>query len=152
MTRERLKVPEQNVRDYAHELALELARQQLVSIKDIQKQCRNSGTEYLEPEKAVLIKYLNQPYKISYPQGEVTFPTGEESIPTKDKILILDYFTRASGTSLTGELITYKELHDGINYFSVFHKRAIQPLITYFGENPGELLKTATVFGGTPAD
>jgi hypothetical protein len=152
MAGERLTVPGKNVRDYAYELALSLARQQLAAIKDIQQQCQKSGTDYAAPEKAVIIKYLNQTYKIGYPQGEVTFKTGEESVPTKDKILILDYFTRASGTPLTGKLITYKELHDGINYFSVFHKRAIQPFITFFGDNPGELLKTAAVFGGTPAD
>jgi predicted solute-binding protein len=48
MARERLTIPEQNVRDYAHELAYTLARQQMAAIKDIQQQCRNSSTEYLE--------------------------------------------------------------------------------------------------------
>lgn len=152
MARERLKVPEQNVRDYAHELALELARRQLAAIKDIEQQCRNSGAEYAASEKSAHIYYLNQTYKIDYPQGEVTFRTGKESVPIKDKILILDYFTRASGAPLTGKLITYKELHDGINYFSVFHKRAIQPFISFFGDNPETLLKIAGNFCGTPAD
>ena len=95
MARERLKIPEQNVRDYAYELA----RQQLAAIKDIQQQCRKSGTEYLAAEKAVLIKYLNQTYKISYPQGEVTLPAGGETVPTKDKILIVDYFLGIIGIS-----------------------------------------------------
>lgn len=165
MARERLPIPEQNVRDYAHELAYRLACQRLEAIKDIVKQCRNSGTEYLKPEKAVHIDFLNQAYKISYPDGEVfykadekTVPSegfykeNEETVPIKDKILILDYFTRASGTPLTGKLITYKELHDGLNYFAVFHKRAIQPFVTFFGDKPEELVKTAAIFGGKPAD
>jgi hypothetical protein len=152
MARERLTIPEQNVRDYAHELAYTLARQQLAAIKDIRQQCRNSGTEYLASEKAIHIDFLSQSYKISYPDGEVFFQTGEETVPIKDKILIMDYFTRASGTPLTGKLITYKELHDGLNYFAVFHKRAIQPFVTFFGENPEALVKTAEIFGGQPAD
>jgi hypothetical protein len=152
MARQRLKLPEQNVRDYANELAIALARRQLAAIKDIHKQCRHSGAEYLDSEKAVLISYLNRPYKISYPEGEITPPTGGEEVPEKDKILMLDYFTRAGGTPLTGKLVTYKELHDGINYFGVFHKRAIQPLVNFFGKSPGKLVKTAEIFGGTPAD
>ena len=152
MSRERLKVPEQNVRDYAHGLALELARRQLTAIKDIRQQCRKSGAEYLEAEKTVLIVFLNRPYKISYPDGDVTFQCSQESVPIKDKILILDYFTRASGVPLTGKLITYKELPDGINYFTVFHKRAIQPLVSFFGDKPGELSRIAETLGGMPAD
>lgn len=152
MARERLTIPEQNVRDYAHELAYTLARQQMAAIKDIRQQCRNSGTEYLETEKILRIDFLNQSYKISYPDGEVFYKDERETVPIKDKILIMDYFTRASGTPLTGKLITYKELHDGLNYFEVFHKRAIQPFVTFFGEKPEELVKTAALFNGKPAD
>ena len=152
MTSERLKIPAQNVRDYAHELAYTIVCKQLAAIEDIRDQCRKSGTRYVESEKAILIEYLNQPYKISYPDGEVTYVGKADEVPIKDKILILDYFTRASGNPLTGKLITYKELHDGINYFSVFHKRAIQPFVTFFGAKPEELVTTAEIFGGEPSD
>jgi hypothetical protein len=152
MTRERLKIPDQNVRDYAHELAYSIVCKQLAAIEDIEEQCRKSGTRNSESEKAVIISYLNHPYKISYPDGEVIHADKTDDVPIKDKILILDYFTRASGNPLTGKLITYKELHDGINYFSVFHKRAIQPFVTFFGDKPEEIVKTAAIFGGEPAD
>lgn len=152
MSRERLTVPEQNVRDYAHGLALELACRQLAAIKDIRQQCRKSGAEHFEAEKAVLMVFLNRSYRISYPEGEISYQDSKEAVPIKDKILILDYFTRASGAPLTGKLITYKELHDGINYYAVFHKRAIQPFISFFGSNPGELLRVAENFSGIPAD
>jgi hypothetical protein len=152
MTGERLSVPEQNVRDYAHELAYTLLLRKLATIKDIGQQCRNSGTEYLTSVKAILIDFLNRSYKISYPDGEISLTDKEETVPIKDRILILDYFTHASGTPLSGKLITYKELHDGINYFAVFHKRAIQPFVTFFGDKPEELVKTAAIFSGKPAD
>ena len=152
MSRERLTIPEQNVRDYAHRLALELARRQLAAIKDIKQQCRHSGAEYTASKKAIHIDYLNQLYQISYPEGEVSYQDSKATVPTKDKILILDYLTRASGTHITGKPITYKELPDGINYFTVFHKRAIQPLVSFFGDKPGEILKIAENFGGIPAN
>jgi hypothetical protein len=152
MTRGRLTVPEQNVREYAHELAYNLACERLAGLKDIEQQCLNSGTQYIAPEKIIIIDYLNQSYRISAPDGEVSFATGEEAVPIKDKILILDYFTRAKGTPLSDKKITYKELHDGVNYFDTFSKRTIQPLVTFFGGEPEKLLETASIFGGQKAD
>jgi hypothetical protein len=151
MTRQRLTIPELNVREYAHGLAYQLAREQLAGIDDIEQQCRKSGTEYL-PEKAIIIKHLNQSYRIHLPDGEVSYLTGDGTVPLRDKILLLHYFTQAKGTPLSGKLITYKELPDGINYFPVFAKRAIKPLVTFFGNKPEQLLKTAEALGGYKSD
>jgi hypothetical protein len=152
MTREHLKVPEKNVREYAHELAYRLACEQLASIDDIEQQCRKSGAEYIPTRKAIIIEYLNQSYQISFPNGEVSFTAGEEVVAIRDKILILHYFTQAKGTPLSNKTITYKELHDGINYFSTFAKRTIKPLVMFFGKEPEQLLKTAEFLGGHKAD
>ena len=152
MTRERLTLPEQNVREYAHGLAYRLAREQLAGIDDIEQQCLKSGAQYLASEKAIIINYLNQSYRISLPDAEVSFTTGEEAVPIRDKILILHYFTRAKGTPLSDKLITYKELPDGINYFPVFAKRAIKPIVNYFGNEPHRLLDIASTLGGRKTD
>jgi hypothetical protein len=151
MTKERLKLPERNVREYAHGLAYRLACEQLAGIDDIEKQCRQSGTQYLPSQKAINIDYLDCSYQISFPEGEVSLTTGEE-VPIRDKILILHYFVQAKGTPLSSKLITYKELADGINYFPVFSKRAIQPIVMFFGNEPEQLLKIAEILGGHKAD
>jgi hypothetical protein len=153
MTRERLTVPEQNVREYAHELAYRIACEQLAGIADIEKQCRQSGAQYTASKKLININHLNQSYQISFPDGDVSLTTGEEvPVTMRDKILILHYFLQAKGTPLSNKLITYKELPDGINYFPVFSKRAIQPLITFFGSEPEQLIKTAEILGGHKAN
>jgi hypothetical protein len=152
MTRGRLTAPEQNVREYAHELAYKLACEQLARIDDIEKQCRKSGAKYIPSEKAIIIDHLNQSYRISLPDGEVSFASGGEDVQMRDKILILHYFTQAKGTPLSNKTITYKELPDGIIYSPVFAKRAIQPVVTFFGDKPEQLLKTAEVMGGRKAD
>ena len=41
-----MTVPEQNVRDYAYELAYRIACEQLAGIDDIEQQCLNSGAQY----------------------------------------------------------------------------------------------------------
>lgn len=151
MTKERLTLPEPGVREYAHGLAYKLAREQVSDIDDIEQQCRNSGAQYMPAEKAVIIDYLNQSYRISLPDAEVSLITGEE-VPIRDKIIILHYFTRAKGTPLSHKLITYKELPEGINYYPTFFKRAIQPIVSNFGSDPKRLLPTAEIMGGRKAD
>jgi len=152
MTRERLTLPEQNVREYAHELAYKLARERLAGIVDIEQQCLKSGARYIAEEKAVIIEHLKQAYRISLPDAEVSFTAGEEAVPLHDKILILHYFTQAKGTPLSNKLITYKELPDGINYYPTFFKRAIAPIVNHFGSEPHRLLDTARILGGQKAE
>jgi len=143
-----LTVPEQNAREYGYELAYKLACEQLAGIDDIEKQCLKSGTKYIPSQKAITIDYLNQSYRISFPGGEVSLANSEDPVSMRDKILLLDYFTHARGTPSSGKTITYKELHDGINYYPTFSKRTIQPLVNFFGDKPEQLLKTAETLGG----
>jgi hypothetical protein len=152
MTGKRLTLPEQKVREYAHELAYKLACERLANIQDIEKQCGKTGTKYVASEKAIIVDYLNKSYRIRLPDVSITLTTGKEDVSIKDKILILDYFSRAKGTPLTGKTITYKELHDGLNYFSVFASRTINPIVSYFGEEPESLPDIAAVLGGRKAE
>jgi hypothetical protein len=152
MTGKRLTVPEPGVREIAHQLAYKLAREQLAAVADIEAQCRRSGAQYLPDGKTVAIEHLNRIYNLGYPDGEVTLAGSPESVPVRDKILILHYFTRAKGTPLTGKMITYKELQEGINYYPTFFKRAIDPVINRYKDEPLKLLEAARRLGGRPAD
>ena len=152
MTREHLTLPKQSVREYAHGLAYKLACEQLANIADIEQQCLKSGAQYIPSQKVIIIDHLNQSYRISFPDGEVSLTTGEEAVPMRDKILILHYFTRAKGTPLSNKMITYKELPEGINYFPVFAKRAIKSIVNYFGTEPHRLVDIAGTLGGHQAD
>ena len=70
----------------------------------------------------------------------------------KDKALILHYLTQAKGTLLSGKLIAYSELKEGAVYFPSFHKRAIKPLIDYFGSKPEKLLEVSSNLNGQSVD
>lgn len=147
-----MKVPEQNVREYAHELAYKLAREQLTGIDDVERQCRKSETRYIPSQKAIIIDYLNRSYRIAFPGGEITLVDSQEEVPLRDKILILHYFTQARGTLLSGRTITYKELPDGINYYPTFFKRTIEPIVNNFGSEPDRLPEIAKALGGHKVD
>jgi hypothetical protein len=152
MADKRISVPEPGVREIANQLAYKIARERLAEIKDIERQCLKSGARYLPAEKSIVLDHLNRTYKISLPGGDVSFVDNAEAVPIRDKILILHYFTRAKGTPLTGRLITYKELQEGINYYPTFFKRAIEPIITNFNEAPEKLTEIAATMGGHKSD
>jgi len=138
--------------EYGYELALRLACEQLAEFDNIEQQCLKSGTRYIDSPKGVIIEYLNRSYLISLPEGVVSLMAGGEDVPIRDKILILHYFIQAKGTPLSSKMITYKELREGINYFPVFYKRAIKPLVNHFGSEPHRLIDIAETLGGHKAD
>ena len=148
MIKKHATLPKENVREYAHALAYKLACEQLAGITDIEEQCRKSGARYLPAEKSAIIDHLNRAYRISIPGGEVALVNDTEAVPVRDKILILHYFTRAAGTPLSGKIITYKELQEGINYYPTFFKRAIDPIINHFKDEPQKLSDATKIMGG----
>ena len=137
--------------EYGYELAFQLACEQLAGIKNIEQQCLKSGAEYVDSRKAVIIKYLNQPYLVKPLDAEVSSMSGEE-IPIRDTILIIHYFTQAKGTTLSDKIITYKELPEGLLYFPTYYKRTVKPLVNSFGGEPDRLLDAAQTLGGRKAD
>jgi hypothetical protein len=152
MVKRQALIPEKPVREWAHELAFKLSREQLAGISDIEERCRKSGAGYFPGGNYAEIKYLNRNYRIHIPGGEVSFTDGGEAAPIRDKILILHYFIKATGLPLSGKLITYKELQEGINYYPTFFKRAMDPIIKNFKDKPQKLAEAAEVLGGYKSD
>jgi hypothetical protein len=152
MTKKHAVIPAQPVREWAHGLAYQLACEQLARITDIREQCRKSGARFSPDDSSVTLEYLNQTYRINTVNGEVSLADTGEPAPVRDKILVLHYFIRATGTPLSGKIITYKELHEGINYYPTFFKRAIDPVLKTFKDNPQKLLETAEALGGHKTD
>ena len=149
-----LSLPSQRNYTYGYELAYKLACQQLARLDDIDRQCRKSGAQrqLIDDQKVIILEYLNRSYQISFPDIDVSLVDSEEPVPLKDKLLILHYLTRAKGSPITNKIITYKELPEGANYFPIFTKRAIKPLLDNFAKKPHQLLDAAEKLGGHKAD
>jgi len=144
----------QNNYEYGYELAYKLACEQLAKLSDVEQQCLKSSAQYLliDSQKVIFIEYLNQSYRITLPDIEISLTNSEERVPLKDKILILHYLTQAKGTPTSNKLIAYKELPEGANYFSTFSKRAIKPLVDHFGKEPSLLVDAAAKLDGQKAN
>ncbi len=137
---------------YGYGLAFRLAVARLAEIKDVEEQCRQCGAQFWKSKNTISLDYLNQTYLIKYPAADVILQDRDEHVTLVDKILLLHYVTQAMGTPLSGQLISFKELPEGTGYFPTFYKRAIKPLVTFFGDEPERLLAMAELVGGRRAD
>lgn len=144
----------QNSHEYGYELAYKMASEQLAKIDDIEQLCLKSGAHYqvTDSQKAIIVEYLNQSYKVTLPDIEISLIDSEAEVPLRDKILILHYLTLAKGTPTSNKMITYKELPEGSNYLPTFSKRAIKPLSDHFGNEPRRLIDAAAKLGGRSVD
>lgn len=150
-----ISLPDQKNYEQALALARQLASEKLAAIPDIQEQCRKSGAQYQQAgvKKMAVIRYLNQPFAISIPDGDITPADGSaEQLTPRDRLIILHYFLTAKGTPPGGKLITFRELPEGNVYQPTFAKRTIQPLIANFGKEPHNLLLFSQPMGGYKAD
>lgn len=150
MEKERLKLPERRGYDDAYELAYKLAAEKLAQIKDIEQQCRNSGTEYriTDSLKTIVIQYLNRSHLITLPDVKISLEEGTEEISLREKVLFLHYFISAKGTPPTDKLITFRELPEGNVYYPTFLQRTAKPLMNRFGQEPQLLVEVGKKLGG----
>jgi hypothetical protein len=149
-----LSLPNQRNYEHGYELAYKLACEQLARVDDVEQQCLKSGARYLviDSQKLILVEYLNRSYQITLPDIDISLMDSKEEIPVKNKILILHYLTLAKGIPIANKLIAFKELPEGANYFPTFSKRAIEPLINHFGQQPSLLIEAAGKLGAHKVD
>jgi hypothetical protein len=153
MEDKRPSLPSQRNYEYAYTQAYELACAELAKVKDIRGQCRNSGAQYQEAgsQKLITLQYLNHSYRVTLPEVQISLSDSREAVSLKTRVLLLHYLIRAKGTPLSGQVITFKELPEGVVYAPTFAKRTLNPLTRNFGKVPHRLVDTAAVLGGQKA-
>ena len=154
MNNKYVTLPTQKKDEYGQGLAYKLACDQLAKLKDVEQQCHKSDANYqiINSKGIITVEFLNRSYQITIPDIEITLNDSQDEVPLRDKILILHYIIQAKGTPISNKEITYKELPEGAGYFRTFSKRAIQPLVTCFGEEPSRLADVAEILGGRKVD
>ncbi|MDY0039423.1 MAG: DUF3786 domain-containing protein [Desulforhabdus sp.] len=70
----------------------------------------------------------------------------EVSLPAK--ILICHYLLNALSEADSGELITFREIPDGHFYFDAFQRRARDPFLATFGQQPDLFRRCSQLLGG----
>ena len=129
--------------------ARELSRKGL-SKKDSDLVARLSGAAVIEDNRdlrAISISFLGRELVISWPDMDFAYKDSDEEVPIQQQVLLLHYLDGASssgGTALTGEWISFQDVPDGRFYMDAFIKRAKDPLLKTFGDNPGKMPRLAS--------
>ncbi len=94
------------------------------------------------------IFFLNKYYLLNHATGETSLEDTGEKVSVYTAIILLHYLLTATGTPLTGQWISFKELPGGQIYIEPFRKRAINYLLGVYGNNPEKMIQDASAMGG----
>jgi len=111
---------------------------------------QRSFCPYGDETKTFLVTVMGSPYKVSFPQGDVTTAEGQDFDNYKLKTMILRYLLNAKGVKATGENISFRDVSGGNVYFASFEGRCLKRFAFTFNYNLEGLKKAMTVLGATP--
>jgi hypothetical protein len=135
--------------DYKAAIALAVAELQQVNPKRLEAR---TGAQYFveDTQDGLIVPYFGQARRITWPEIGVTPVDGPGEIALPEQILILHYLLNASGETLTGRAIDFRQVPEGSFYWSAFVSRAKKPLLSTFGRDLTLYLKVAGSLGGEP--
>jgi len=126
--------------------AVELGKAALAEINP--KRIADLSGAVFEPDsegKAVLyLDFLGRKVSISWPEFTISFKESGDEMPLQEQVLLLHYLIGAKGARQTGKWIAYQEVPDGRFYLDAFVRRAKNPMVQVFGNQPELLVKLAT--------
>lgn len=122
--------------------------------RDLRTQVAAAGYDW-HPE-SITVRFLGRDYLLSISELDLVPRAGgtETSVGAAnpdtfaERILILHYLLKASGTPLSGRLVGFDQLAGGRFYGSAFRKRTELPLASLFSKDPGRLVQAAVRLGG----
>jgi hypothetical protein len=135
--------------------AVELARADLAE-RNPERIADLSGARF-EPDsdgRAVLhLDFLGRGVAVAWPELAISFSGAGSEMPIQEQILLLHYLNGAKGATPTDQWIAYQEVPDGKFYLDAFVRRAKDPMVQVFGNQPVLLLKLAAErYGARPLD
>ena len=135
--------------------AVSLGKKELAG-KDPKLIARRSGAVYVEGtdgKASLSFHFLNKELNISWPELDFSYSVDGKEVPIQQQVLLLHYLNLAEDVEISGEWIAYQEVPDGKFYLDAFIRRAKNPMVQGFGDNPELLAKLTTeVYGATPME
>ena len=109
---------------------------------------RRTGLETPAPD-VLRVPFLNRVYTIDFPEFSFRDEQDKEKdVPIQEQVLILHYMLGQEAPALSGNWVAYREIPGATFYFSVFVKRAVDPLKKTFGRDAAGLVRAAQQLGG----
>jgi len=135
--------------------AVSLGKKELEG-KDPKQIARRSGAIYVEGtdgKASFSIHFLNKEIDISWPELDFSYSVDSKEVPIQQQVLLLHYLDLVGDVKISGEWIAYQEVPDGKFYLDAFIRRAKNPMVQGFGNNPELMVKLTTeVYAATPME
>jgi hypothetical protein len=131
--------------------AIDLAATKLAKLS-LQSLADASGFS-VDGKRGLVAPFLDREYHLSYPDFHFSDPAAPgKEIPLQEQVLVLHYLLGAAQSRISGKWVAYREIPGAGFYFSVFAKRAIEPLKQVFGENLDRFRTAAIALKGRPIE
>ena len=135
--------------------AVELSRQRLAT-RDAQEIATHSGAtmeQGPDGHPLLALPFLQKRVLLEGPGFQMTFRESGEEPNLQEQVLILHYLNGATGAAPTGEWVAYQEIPDGKFYIDAFLRRAKNPMVNTFGDQPEVFIILAKeIYDAQPLD
>jgi hypothetical protein len=102
---------------------------------------------------SMVLRFLDREVSLAWPDLEASVQGTGEMIPIQQQIILLHYLKGALEAKPAHQWIAYQEIPDGKFYLDAFLRRARNPMVQSFGENPELLVRLATeIYDATSSD
>ena len=100
------------------------------------------------------VRFLSDSFLVDLKSKIITYHSDGSDTKEFISILVLHYLVQhIKGIDrASGEWISFRQLDGGNGYYPAFHKRAIDPVIKKFGQNPKALLEVVSRLSTEQAD
>jgi len=106
-----------------------------------------------EDRAVFTLDFLNKKVAITWPDFDFSFRGSDKEVPIQQQVLLLHYLNGSKGSATQGEWIAYQEVPDGKFYLAAFLRRARDPMVQAFGNQPELLVELAkAAYGARPFD
>ena len=119
---------------------------------DLNLMARLAEVELVRSEEETLtlkVPFFGTPYYIRIGEDVAIWREWDHGeVPLPEKIILCHYLLHASGKPQTGELIAFRQIPDGHFYYDAFQRRARDPFLATFGDDPELFRQCAQTLGG----
>jgi hypothetical protein len=109
-----------------------------------------------EGNTSLSLDFLNRKVLISWPGLEFAYKGSQDELPIQQQVLLVHYLSGAwssSGAAITEEWIAFQDVPDGKFYLDAFWRRARDPLVKAFGDDPEQMMElSGMAYGAHPFD
>lgn len=104
--------------------------------------------------KGRYLKFFNEEYEIDFARRNIISTLRNASAKDYYKLLMLHYIAGQDKVLDVSEdsWVSFKELEGGEVYFSAFRRRAIEPVLKKYGDNPFAIFERARFFNAEKID